>query len=74
MAYKNNQGGGMDRVNPIQVQKFLKKVNYPASKMDIINTARQEGADQNVIDTLEKIPDRTYDGPVGISQEIGKFE
>lgn len=63
-----------DHVNPIQVQKFLKKVNYPATKMDIINTARHEGADRNVIETLEKIPDRTYDEPVGISEEIGKFE
>ncbi len=60
-------------VNPIQVQKYLKGVNYPASRRDLIETARREGADQNVIATLERIPDRTYDGPTGVAREIGKL-
>ncbi len=63
-----------DLVNPIQLERFLKGIDYPATKEDIINTAKKNGADENVIATLEKIEDRTYDGPVGISREIGKFE
>ena len=67
-------GGDEDHVNPIQVQKFLKKVDYPVTKQELIKVAKSEGADKRVIETLEKIPDREYDGPVGISEEIGKFE
>lgn len=70
---KNTQKG-KDLVNPVQVQKFLKSVDYPASKQDLINVAKKEGADENVLATLELLPDREYDGPVGVSREIGKLE
>jgi len=63
-----------DRVNPIQLQRFLKKVDYPASKKELIEVAKKEGADERVIETLQRIPDRKYDGPVGVSKEIGEFE
>ena len=69
MADKNQSS-----VNPIQVQKFLKGINYPCSKQDLIKTAKNEGADQNVLNTLQKIPDRKYDAPTDVTKEIGKFE
>jgi len=56
--------------NPIQVQKFLGGIDYPADKKQIISTARSHGADDQVIKTLEKLPDRRYDGPNAISKEI----
>ena len=62
------------KVNPIQVQKFLKGVDYPCSKQDLIRTAKREGADDRVINTLNKIPDRNYDAPTDITKEIGKIE
>ena len=59
--------------NPIQVQKYLKGVDYPCSKRDLVEKARQEGADQNVLGTLERIPERTYHGPNAVAEEIGKL-
>lgn len=59
-------------VNPIQIQKFL-KLDYPADKQTLIDTARSAGADENVISMLEKIPDRVYNGPNAVSEEIGKL-
>ncbi|MCL4419519.1 DUF2795 domain-containing protein [Patescibacteria group bacterium] len=61
-------------VNAAQVQKFLSGVNYPASKQDLINKAREEGADENVIQTLEKLPDQMFDTLADVSQAIGKIE
>lgn len=61
-------------VNPIQVQKFLKGLDYPADKKAVLDKARSEGADDNVLDTLGRIPDRRYDGPNAISKEIGASE
>ncbi len=60
-------------VNPIQVQKFLKGVDYPASKRELVEIARRQGADENVLYTLERLPDRTYEGPSGVAKEIGKL-
>lgn len=56
--------------NPIQVQKFLGGIDYPASKEDIVRTAKESGADENVLSALEGIPDREYDGPTAVSEAV----
>ncbi len=60
----------MANVNPIQVQKALGGMDYPAGKQQIVEHARQQGADDEVISALERIPDREYDGPSGVQKEI----
>ncbi|HEV3407668.1 MAG TPA: DUF2795 domain-containing protein [Gaiellaceae bacterium] len=60
----------MANVNPIQVQKALGGMDYPAGKQQILDHARQQGADQEVVSALEQIPDREYDGPSGVQKEI----
>ena len=64
----------MASVNPIQLEKYLKGVDYPASKNDLIKRAEQNGADQRVLETLKQLPDRTFDGPSGISKAIGNID
>lgn len=61
-------------VNPIQLEKYLKGVNYPASKNDLIKQAQQNGADQKVLDTLKQLPDQKFEGPTGISKAIGDMD
>lgn len=60
--------------NPVQVQKFLGGLDYPVDKAQILEKARSEGADENVIQTLESIPDGEYESPVSVSREIGRLE
>jgi hypothetical protein len=59
-----------DTPNPIQVQKFLGGIDYPASKDTIVQSAKKHGADKGVLDALERIPDREYDSPPAISKAI----
>ncbi|WP_336204963.1 DUF2795 domain-containing protein [Nonomuraea sp. LPB2021202275-12-8] len=56
--------------NPIQLQKHLKGVDYPASKSDLLEAARKQGADRDTIKALEAMPDRDYDGPNAVSQAV----
>ncbi len=58
-------------VNPIQAQKYLKGVDYPASKDDIVKKAKQEGADDELQDTLQRLPEETYETPADVSKAIG---
>jgi hypothetical protein len=58
--------------NPIQMQKFLSGVDYPASRDDLVQHARQKGADEEVLRQLESLPDRTFDGPNAVSSEYSK--
>jgi hypothetical protein len=64
----------MANVNPVQVQKYLKGVNYPASKNDLLKQADDQGGDKDVRATLEKLPDKTYQTPVDVSEAIGQIE
>ncbi len=70
MAHKQQHQQGP---NPVQVQKFLGGLDYPAGKQDILQKAKQEGADENVMEVLEKIPDQDYASPVAVSREVGKL-
>ena len=68
-----DEGVGVN-VNPVQVQKFLKGVDYPANKDELIQAARDEGADDNVIKMLESLPEEQYQTPADLSQAIGAEE
>ena len=61
-------------VNPVQVEKFLKGVDYPATKEDLIRHAQQQGADQQVLESLKHLPDKTFEGPAGVSKAIGEID
>ncbi len=58
--------------NPIEVQKYLKGVNYPCSRDELLDTARDKGADQNVLQTLEQLPDQQFASPREVSEAIGE--
>lgn len=60
--------------NPIQIQKFLSGIDYPASKDTIVSTAEKEGADDNVLDALRQIPDKEYDAPTAVSSAVSDVD
>lgn len=62
----------MADVNPVQAQKFLKGVDYPASKDELIRHAREQGADQRVIDALQQAKMDRFNSPNDVSEAIGK--
>lgn len=56
----------------IKVQKFLGGVSYPASKDQLVEHARGKNADEDVLEALSGLPDRSYDGPDEVSQAVTK--
>jgi hypothetical protein len=56
--------------NPIQVQKFLSGLDYPVDKSTLLDRAREQGADDNVLDALQGIPDKEYDAPTAVSEAV----
>ncbi len=67
-------GAGMANVNQVQVQKFLGGVNYPASKEDLVSYAKQEAADNNVLQTIQALPYHNFDTPAVVSEAIDETE
>lgn len=61
----------MSKPNPIELQKYLSGVDYPAKRDDLVRAAERNGADSGTLDVVRRLPDRTYEGPSGVSKEIG---
>ncbi len=67
--YRQQEDGGGGK-SPAHVQKFLAGLNFPATKKAVIDHARKNRADNNVIQMLEKIPDQEYQNPAEVSQAL----
>lgn len=63
----------MAKINPIQLQKHLKGVNYPASKQDLMGAAEENGAEDDVRSMLDQLPDEEYGTPADVSKALGEF-
>ncbi len=57
---------------PIKVQKFLKGVDYPANRNDLVNRAKQNKADSNVISILEGLREDKFNSPAEVSKAVGE--
>jgi hypothetical protein len=63
----------MPHVNPIQLQKYLKGVDYPASREALLANAKKMGADENVFSSLKQLPNEDFETPADVSEAIGKL-
>lgn len=64
----------MARVNPIQLQKFLGGIDYPADKSMLVSHAEQSGADENSLAVLRQLPMDRFNSPNDVSEAVGKLE
>ena len=58
-------------VNPIEVQKHLSGVDYPASKDEVIATAESNGAPQEIIEALQATSAEQFEGPDDVMAALG---
>ncbi|AUZ87405.1 DUF2795 domain-containing protein [Arthrobacter sp. TmT3-37] len=58
--------------SPIDIQKALGGMDYPASKEDLVKHAEDKGADDAVLETLRNLPDREFDSPTDVNKEASK--
>ncbi len=63
---------GNGGVNPIQVQKVLKGLDYPVSKDDLLKKARESGTGERVVSTLEKVGRDRFNSPNDVSEALGQ--
>ncbi len=64
----------MAKVNPIEVQKHLKGIDYPVSKEDLLEHAEKNGADEALRSLLKELPDDEYETPTDVNKAIGQVE
>jgi hypothetical protein len=60
--------------SPIAVQKALAGVDYPTTRERLAETARAHHADQQIIELIDRLPDKNFDSPAAVSKAIGQME
>ncbi len=60
-------------VSPAQVEKSIKGTHFPAQKEDLIQQAKENNANQDVLNVLERMPDKQFNSPVDISKAMGRM-
>jgi len=64
----------MTPIDPDSVHVALHGVTFPASPTDLIRTAVDNGAPDDVVDALRSLPDRPFAGPDQVGMAInGRF-
>jgi Protein of unknown function (DUF2795) len=58
-------------VDPIEVQKHLSGIDYPAGKDEVIATAESNGAPQEIIEALQQMDETEFDGPDDVQAALG---
>ncbi|MFI6934125.1 DUF2795 domain-containing protein [Streptomyces sp. NPDC050287] len=60
----------MADTSPIDLQKALKGADYPASRDDLVSLARNNGADDKIVDKLSHSGKRQFDGPNEVQKAV----
>lgn len=50
-------------LDPIDSQSYLKDVEYPARKDDLVAAAQENGAPDDVVEGLQAMTEDSFDGP-----------
>ncbi len=58
--------------SPANVQKYLKGVDYPTRKRELVEQARKNAAPKEVLDVIQRFPDQEFTGPQDVMKAYGE--
>ncbi len=61
-------------VSASQLTMYLKNIDFPADKQQIIEAAKSNGAPEQVMQMLNRLPDKQYTRSNEIEQEFSKMK
>ncbi len=67
-------GSSSKGISPIQMQKHLKGVNYPASKQDLVRQAQNNNASSEIVNKIQHLPADSFNSPKDVMKALGRTE
>jgi hypothetical protein len=58
--------------SPIELQKYLSGIEYPTDKQTLVDTAKGNGATNDVVQTLQGLPSDRFTSPADVSKAFGQ--
>ena len=56
----------------VEIEKALKGMDYPASKQDLVQKAKSNNASQDVIQTIQNLPQDQFNSPTDVQKAFGE--
>lgn len=63
---------GVGGQSPSNVQSYLKGVHYPASKEDLLSTAKRNGAPNEIMEIIRRFHEERFGGPQEVMKAYGE--
>jgi len=54
-----------------KLNQLLSQVQFPISKANLIQSAQQHGANDQIIGQLQRLPDKTFNSPLDLQSKLG---
>jgi hypothetical protein len=64
----------MANISVIDITKALKGVDFPAEKEDLIDYARENGADEEILQLMEEMPEEEYGSMSDVMSAFGEIK
>ena len=64
---------GLGGISPANVQNYLANVSYPTTKDELLRAARDNGAPDEIIQTIEQFELEEYGGPQEVMKAYGEL-
>lgn len=74
MRSNSSSQGISKRISPVQLQKHLKGVSYPATKSDLVARAQKNNASSEIVDKIRALPADSFNGPKDVMRALGRTE
>ncbi|HEY3007387.1 MAG TPA: DUF2795 domain-containing protein [Micromonosporaceae bacterium] len=58
-------------LKPIRLQEYVGGLDYPVSREDLVRRAQEQGADQEVLHTLQSLPREEFNSPDDVTEALG---
>jgi hypothetical protein len=58
-------------IDPGQIQQLVQGAHFPIDKNGLVQLAQQHGMSNEITGALQKLPDKTFNSPQDIQNELG---
>jgi hypothetical protein len=59
-------------ITAAELEHSIKGINYPASKDELVEQAKKNNADKNIINALKELPEQKFSNPIEVTKAYGK--
>ena len=61
----------MAEMRSTDIERYLRDVDFPANKRDIVEEARRQNAPEDVVRALDKLPDQKFNSSMDVTRGMG---